>query len=187
MDIQMPQKDGYAAAREIRTFEKQTGNRAVIISLTAGTVKGEKERCLEAGMDDYLSKPVVEENIRKILSSWIEPKEDGENKSRHFDRRSLVRDLTSDEVLLKELIAETKNALPKRLQSLQKALRKGDFGEVRTYAHSLKGISLNMKFYRLADIAKQIETKADEAEKRSDIQPLVDQLQEEAGVVLELL
>ncbi len=69
MDIQMPEKNGYEAAREIRKLE--TGKRIPIIALTAGIVKGEKERCVEAGMDDYISKPVVNETVKKVLVNWL--------------------------------------------------------------------------------------------------------------------
>ncbi len=71
MDIQMPEMNGYDAAEEIRNYEKTTGTRIPIIALTARTVKGEEDRCQVAGMDDYISKPVVEETISRILKKWL--------------------------------------------------------------------------------------------------------------------
>lgn len=67
MDIQMPEMNGYDAAREIR----KNGVKTPIIALTAGTVAGEAVRCLEAGMNDYLAKPVVESVIRACLEKWL--------------------------------------------------------------------------------------------------------------------
>jgi CheY-like chemotaxis protein len=69
MDLQMPEMNGYEATMVIRRFEENT--RVPIIALTAGTVKGEKERCLEAGMDDYVTKPVVKNTLEDIVRKWL--------------------------------------------------------------------------------------------------------------------
>lgn len=71
MDIQMPVMNGYEASGEIRKAEEESGNRIPIIALTAGTVMGEEERCLQAGMDDYITKPVLEKTIRRVLELWL--------------------------------------------------------------------------------------------------------------------
>ncbi len=71
MDIQMHEKDGYSAAREIREIEKDGNERVPIVALTAGTIQGERERCIEAGMDEYLSKPIVKEKLEEILKLYI--------------------------------------------------------------------------------------------------------------------
>lgn len=69
MDIQMPEMNGYHAATQIR---KTPDDRHIpIIALTAGTVKGEKERCLEAGMDDYVSKPIIQDSLKAVLNKWL--------------------------------------------------------------------------------------------------------------------
>jgi len=68
MDIQMPVMNGYEATMEIRKIQTE---HIPIIALTAGTVVGEREKCLEAGMDDYASKPIVKQTIERIISNWI--------------------------------------------------------------------------------------------------------------------
>lgn len=69
MDVQMPVKNGYEASIEIRKTE--IGKHVPIIALTAGTVVGEREKCLEAGMNDYASKPIIKENLKSIIKKWI--------------------------------------------------------------------------------------------------------------------
>lgn len=69
MDVQMPIMNGYEATKEIRKLKHST--HIPIIALTAGTVVGEKEKCIEAGMDDYASKPIIKETLEKIISKWI--------------------------------------------------------------------------------------------------------------------
>jgi signal transduction histidine kinase/CheY-like chemotaxis protein len=71
MDCQMPEVDGYAATREIRAFERARNRHTPIIALTAYAVAGDRERCLEAGMDDYMTKPVILDQLQAMLERWI--------------------------------------------------------------------------------------------------------------------
>ncbi|MGJ4744845.1 PAS domain S-box protein [Leptospira sp. SA-E8] len=70
MDIQMPEMNGYEATKAIRVLEKD-GHRVPIIAVTAGIISGERERCLEAGMDDYISKPAVKADFARIIFRWM--------------------------------------------------------------------------------------------------------------------
>ncbi|MFV8271217.1 response regulator [Flavobacterium sp. GT2N3] len=69
MDIQMPHKNGYETTAEIKQLKKY--NNIPIIALTAGIMQGEKEKCLESGMDDYVSKPIIRSNLEKVLLKWL--------------------------------------------------------------------------------------------------------------------
>jgi len=71
MDIQMPEMNGYEAAVQIRRTDKLM--HVPIVALTAGNVKGEKEKCLESGMNDFLAKPVLEEEIAAVFKKWLKP------------------------------------------------------------------------------------------------------------------
>jgi len=75
MDIQMPEINGYTATKEIRA--KETGIEIPIIALTAGSLVGEKEKCLQAGMNDYLTKPLLKKNLAAVLNKWLAAKTDG--------------------------------------------------------------------------------------------------------------
>lgn len=69
MDVQMPQKNGYETTRELRAIEEE--RTCIVIALTAGTVEGEKERCLLAGMDDYISKPIMRASFTESVEKWL--------------------------------------------------------------------------------------------------------------------
>jgi CheY-like chemotaxis protein len=75
MDCQMPEMDGYAAARRIREHEETLGKphaqRLPIVALTAHAMEGDRQRCLDAGMDDYLPKPVRPESLADIIAKWL--------------------------------------------------------------------------------------------------------------------
>ena len=71
MDCQMPEMDGFEATAAIRRLEKGTGQRIPIVALTANAIEGDRERCLEAGMSDYVAKPFTRTQIETVLSSWV--------------------------------------------------------------------------------------------------------------------
>ncbi|WP_246834292.1 response regulator [Leptospira gomenensis] len=70
MDVQMPDMNGYEATKAIRNQETER-KRVPIIALTAGIVSGEREKCIEAGMDDYVSKPAVQADFTKVILKWL--------------------------------------------------------------------------------------------------------------------
>jgi CheY-like chemotaxis protein len=70
MDAQMPEMDGYEATRVIRSLERE-GRRVIIIALTANVMSGDRDRCLAAGMDDYLAKPIQAHDFYEAINGWI--------------------------------------------------------------------------------------------------------------------
>ena len=71
MDVSMPEMNGYEAARAIRAAEARTGSHIPIIGVTAHALKGDREKCLEAGMDDYLAKPVSPDRLGAKIGTWL--------------------------------------------------------------------------------------------------------------------
>jgi signal transduction histidine kinase/ActR/RegA family two-component response regulator len=81
MDCQMPEMDGYTATEEIRKLEKESGTRIPIIALTANAMKGDRERCLACGMDDFITKPINIDTLRQTLHKWLDTPEPDQEES----------------------------------------------------------------------------------------------------------
>ena len=73
MDCQMPLLDGFEATRRIRAAESETGSHQIVVAMTANAAEGDRERCLAAGMDDYLPKPITREMLAELLQRWLPP------------------------------------------------------------------------------------------------------------------
>ena len=166
MDIQMPELNGYHATREIRILEEGSDRRVPIIALTAGTVKGEEIRCIDAGMDDYTSKPVIEETIRRILHTWLlkiivngsnELIGPANRKSHHFNRAELMDRLNGETELLTDLLLTAEETFQDLIGKIHEAFLKSKHEEVKLIAHSIKGSALGICCDELAAIAGRIE------------------------------
>ncbi|MBK1647654.1 response regulator [Rhabdochromatium marinum] len=173
MDVQMPGVNGYDATRQIRTEENEPP--VPIIALTAGTLKGEKDRCLHAGMNDFLVKPIVSEQLQKCLHQWllqrpaqpsVKPR-DADNASPepvHFNRAALLRRLGGNEQALQEMLdlirqgilTESLRQLTSRLADPLLNLEQ-DQASLRTLAHRIRGVGANCAFEHLAALAEQLE------------------------------
>ncbi|MFD2202338.1 histidine kinase N-terminal 7TM domain-containing protein [Shivajiella indica] len=154
MDIQMPEMSGYEATMEIRRIENNTG-RVPIVALTAGTVKGEFERCIEVGMDNYLSKPVVVADIQKMLDKYLgKPAQEPEKKV--LSRLDEFRQ--SDPEFFKQLLDLSMQNIQKIKDELQQKILEGNLKAVKSSCHALKGVALNLDFTKLAELCAAVES-----------------------------
>jgi PAS domain S-box-containing protein len=164
MDVQMPVMGGLEATAEIRRRERDTGRpRVKIIAMTAHAIAGDRERCLAAGMDGYLSKPIEPRALFGIVDQPTEPAAAPEAiPDDVFNRGEALVRLAGDEQLLKEVQQLFIVACAGQLAALAGAAERGDLMKIRTEAHSLKGAASNLAARRLADAALALETIAHE-------------------------
>ncbi len=193
MDIQMPGKDGYTVTGEIRELE-QGERRVPIIALTAGIVKGEKERCMAAGMDDYLSKPVDEEYLLHKLAKWLS---DGNisdsldrsdiNVENHFDRQHLFETIGKDEDLLAQLIDFASKDFPAKIKKIRKHAQEKNYSELRIIAHTMKGSALSMRFGKFAHFTEDLLNAAKDDVDQKVILEIIGNIEKEFETILTLL
>ncbi|QJD80081.1 response regulator [Spirosoma rhododendri] len=168
MDIQMPEMNGYEATAAIRALD--TGQTVPIIALTAGIMKSERERCLNAGMNDYITKPVVKNTIARILQQWL-PQTDSVEEApavpapspvllpmrAHFDEEELRIRVGGDKEFMDELLSEVNGYLSGFPAELHHYRTSRNWVEVKAIAHKLKGSALNLSFGILATLASEVE------------------------------
>ncbi len=167
MDVQMPHLDGLEATGEIRKMPGEKGM-PVIIAMTAFAMDGDKEKCIEAGMDDYISKPIRIENIQTVIEKWGTKKRTEKNKQAGDNSIEPVIDYAVVERLkdlapkddttflksLNEMFAAQVQTLVKEIEDYGKA---NDLDAIFKTAHKLKGSSANIGAKRLAECCKKIE------------------------------
>jgi CheY-like chemotaxis protein len=169
MDVQMPQMDGYVATQRIREREEEEGGagRLPIIAMTAGALEGDRERALEAGMDDYISKPVTLEALDEILGRWSHRERRGTvaagepeaGATEELLDRAVVENLRQlgGPELVSELVRMFLEDAESRLAALREGVEKNDAGALERTAHTLKGSSGNMGATRMAAVCAELE------------------------------
>ncbi len=170
MDCQMPIMDGYKATEEIRFLESDNSSHIPIIAMTANTMKGDKEKCINVGMNDYIEKPIDPIILKKTIEKWtghinkekINTKNNLKSKTEIFDRVSLLNRIMDDEEILKELIVAFLTDTKKKIMELKILLRNEtvEIKQVKLLLHSLKGMALNVSANYFAEIIKQMEKDA---------------------------
>jgi CheY-like chemotaxis protein/signal transduction histidine kinase/HPt (histidine-containing phosphotransfer) domain-containing protein len=172
MDCQMPEMDGFEATAGIRRQEQLQGlPRIPIIAMTANTMEGDRERCLEAGMDDYLFKPVKRSQLADTLRKWLpEPAhptgpgldtmtqtEAPSPRTPSVDKAVLVELREIMEDAFAELIQTYLRDTPTRLVAIRDAIDKTDADALRDAAHTMKSSSANLGAMPLSALAKELE------------------------------
>ena len=138
MDVQMPGLDGLSATRRIRQHEVEHGGHVPIVAMTARAMQGDRKRCIDAGMDDYLSKPIDSERLRHLVARF-----DSGHAEPVLAWNSALLRLDGDQDLLLELAQLFIGDGPQLLHTLNAALEEGDLPASQRAVHSLKGVLVN--------------------------------------------
>ena len=169
MDIQMPVMDGIEATKSIRDIEKYTNKHIPIIAMTAHALKGDKERFLEAGMDDYVSKPMDSKKLFETIARCtlnndildIKMMNEIENESHPgeivIDVEELLERVEGDRDLAEELLVLFLENYDEKLEKIQVAVKENDYEKIRNVAHDLIGSSRNISAKQVYESALKLE------------------------------
>jgi two-component system sensor histidine kinase/response regulator len=175
MDVQMPVMDGMEATRQIRDAHSGSLNPAVtIVALTAHAMAGDKERCLNMGMDDYLAKPIKAAELQEVISKWLTVGPAGQESellpeilrvqkvpaAPVFDEKVLLDLLEGDHESAREIAVQYLDDVGGQVSALREAIQAGNFESVRNRAHQLKGASASVGAEAMRFCAADIEKKA---------------------------
>jgi len=165
MDIQMPEMDGFEATRILREHEKTNGGHQPVVAMTALAMIGDKERCIEAGMDGYISKPIRPQDLDAVLDIYVAlinaaPAQDESAPAANnsIDVPQLLDRLDGDRALLAELVALFRADFPGNLSSVQQAIDRKDANGLCGAAHSLKGALANLSAVEASALAAELES-----------------------------
>ncbi len=191
MDCQMPNMDGFEATAEIRHDEafERVDRRLPIIALTAGAVEGDRDKCLAAGMDDYLSKPFSLEQLERVLRRWLPALAGLEPSEPHVDAKVIEGILTlggGGPELLGRMVELYMQDAPERIAGVRDAVTRGDGHTAARAAHALKSACANVGAMALAELCKRLESHCREGV-TVGAEPLADAIEDEfARVAAEL-
>ena len=169
MDVHMPVMDGLEATRRVRDPQSPVLDHNVpIIAMTASAMRGDRERCLEAGMSDYVTKPITPHSLIEKLQAWLggEPEGSagemvGERETRGvppvFEREAMLGRLMDDKAFARTIMKGCILGIPQNLGGLQEAVGNGDVDGVEFYAHTIKGSAALIGGERLAKAAYDVE------------------------------
>lgn len=190
MDIQMPNMNGIEATIKIRSEKR--GELTPIIALTAGNMSGEKEKCLAAGMNDFMVKPLVKKDLAKMFQKWLKTEVTYENEEfykpenvEHLNKTWFNQYASDDKEFKSRFVQLAKDGIDESVSALQKAVDERDLESLNANGHKLKGTSLAVGLTQLSKLAVACEL-LDEFDKEY-IDDLMQSLILEVDIVNDLL
>ena len=162
MDVQMPVMGGFDATMAIRGREEREGGHVRIVALTAHVLQRDRERCLAAGMDGYLAKPIDRLDLFAAVE-LDDPEAAAPRVSRvgddvpQFDEAELVERLGGDREVLREVVTIFRHSTPELIEEIRSAIDGRDLARLKSAAHTLKGAAGNLSAKRLAALALELE------------------------------
>jgi response regulator RpfG family c-di-GMP phosphodiesterase len=191
MDVQMPEMNGYEATKLIRAHETGAGGHVPIIAMTAYAMKGDREKCIAAGMDDYVSKPVQKAKLLNIINTYAVKDESSENASAPvsmlFDRVRVLDEFGGNEEAVDGLVRTFLRTSPELFQKLVCSISISDAEGVQQWAHTLKG---NVAFFgdqAFADLLLEIENEGRSGTVSSSAKQKLPDLQRKMSLLSECL
>jgi PAS domain S-box-containing protein len=182
MDVQMPEMDGFETTQRLRADARLAN--VPVIAMTAHALKGDRERCLAAGMNDYIAKPVRAEQMFRMAEKWIRPRPDSgrDDACEHaatqeeigsseqagsvppVDVEAALSNCAGDRELLKIVVETFLEQAPLQIQSLREGLSSRDWATLARLAHNLKGSSATLGATRVRSIAVELEQAAEQSD-----------------------
>lgn len=156
MDCQMPEMDGSEATKAIRKIERWSGDHVPIVAMTANALSEDRGTCLSAGMDDYISKPVSLDVLRRIIAQWLRPIHQLIQQAPSVINVTRLRELFGDDQAGAEALMEM--AVPSLAQVCERIRMSEDPEQRRSLAHELKGAAANVGADELSAAALLLES-----------------------------
>ena len=197
MDVQMPEMDGFEATATLRAEEEHTGRHMPIVAMTAHAMKGDRERCLSAGMDAYVSKPINAEHLFESIERLVSESTSGMGAAEGepvrpeplIDMAGLLARLGGDHKLLAEMAGLFLAEMPRHALTIGEAIMRRDAQSLERAAHTLKGSVGNFVAQRAFDAALELESLARDGDMdpaEAAWQTLISELENLKPVLVEL-
>jgi two-component system sensor histidine kinase/response regulator len=180
MDIQMPGMDGFACTAAIRSTESGTNRHIPIVAMTAHALAGDREKCLAAGMDDYVSKPIRREDLFRALGAATTAQRG------LVDFSGVLSQLGNDREALRDIVRAYVDETKENLAQLPAEIASGTWTEVRRLAHTVKGAMRMFRASEALDLAQQLE-QAHELDDKSGVPDLYARMKASVETVIEVL